>query len=77
VKKNTMGERIAIKTLEKGLTQGELARQTDSSAAAVSQWIGGKKLPTRDNVRALAKVLEVNSQWLEFGTGLESMLAAV
>jgi transcriptional regulator with XRE-family HTH domain len=69
VKKETIGDRTAAKMLENGLTQGELARLTDSSAAAVSQWIAGKKVPTRDNVRALAKALNVDPQWLEFGTG--------
>lgn len=66
---DALHERMTQIMTEKGLTQGELARSIDASPAAVSQWLAGKKTPTRDNVRAIARALDIDPQWLEFGTG--------
>lgn len=63
-------ERINEILIEKALTQGELAKRVNASPAAVSQWLSGKKTPSRDNVRAIALALGVSTEWLEFGIGL-------
>lgn len=52
-----------------GITQREFAAAVGATQAAVSQWLSGKKVPSRENVRAAAGALGVTAEWLEFGVG--------
>jgi len=51
------------------ITQSEFAAAVGATQAAVSQWLSGKKVPSRENVRIAARALEVTAEWLEFGVG--------
>ncbi len=53
----------------RGFSQAELARLAETSTGAVSQWLSGAKQPSRDNIRALAQHLDIDPQWLEYGSG--------
>lgn len=52
-----------------GITQNDFAAAVGTTQAAVSQWLSGKKTPSRENVRAAAEALGVTAEWLEFGIG--------
>ena len=67
---NTLGERIAARRKELGLTQGDLARAVGISQAAVSQWENGETKNLRvDHLFAIADVLQVHPRWLGVGYG--------
>lgn len=72
-KRHNLGlpDRLRLALARAGVTQGEFARAVGATQAAVSQWLSGKKTPSRDNVRAAAKALHVTAEWLEFGVGPE------
>lgn len=53
----------------RGMTQVELAKRVVASTGAVSQWLSGAKPPSRDNIKKLAEVLDVDPEWLEYGAG--------
>jgi transcriptional regulator with XRE-family HTH domain len=52
------------------MSQADLAKRANTSTGAVSQWLSGAKQPSRENIRTLAAVLQVDPQWLEYGSGL-------
>src|SRR4051812_12641525 len=64
-----MKERIKLAMQLAGLTQSELAKRLDLSQAAVSGWLKGTKMPTSDNIEAMAKVLAATPQWLAYNEG--------
>jgi transcriptional regulator with XRE-family HTH domain len=49
----------------RGITQSELAEAVDASQSAVSQWLSGRKAPSPEKLRVVARVLKVTPQWLE------------
>jgi transcriptional regulator with XRE-family HTH domain len=53
----------------RGLTYEQIARSVGVSQPAVAQWATGVKKPSRPNLVALARVLEVELAWLEDGQG--------
>ncbi len=65
----TVADRIQNAMQASNITQSKLAELIQSSQAAVSQWCSGKKAPSEENLEAIARVLQVNKEWLQHGTG--------
>ncbi len=55
----SIGTRIAARRKELGMTQEMLAEKLSLSAQAVSRWENGWNLPDLDNIRRLAKALNI------------------
>jgi transcriptional regulator with XRE-family HTH domain len=66
---NDITARLAYAVERRGITGGELAAAVGASPGAVSQWLSGRKQPTRENVQKLAEALDVALEWLELGVG--------
>lgn len=63
-------ERIQQKLKEKNLKQADIARATGKSTAAVTKWLRGENVPKAENLKAIAKLLEVSDEWLLTGKNL-------
>lgn len=63
-------ERIQQKLKEKNLKQADIARSTGKSTAAVTKWLRGENIPKAENLKAIAKLLEVSDEWLLTGKNL-------
>ena len=50
--------------MEKGLTQEELAKQINFSLSVVNKWEDGKKNPSVDAIKVLAKFFNVSTDYL-------------
>jgi len=59
-------ERVRLVRREKNLTQEDLAYKSGCSSQAM-EWIESGMLPRPRNIYALARALEVNPAWLQFG----------
>ena len=59
-----LGERIAEKRKEQGLTQAELAEKMLVTRQTVSRWEAGTVLPDIERVAELAAVLDVSCDYL-------------
>ena len=59
-----LGERIAEKRKEQGMTQAELAEQMLVTRQTVSRWEAGSALPDIEKITQLAKILEVSCDYL-------------
>ncbi|MCE6007606.1 LexA family protein [Acinetobacter soli] len=64
-----MHERIQQKLEEKNLKQADIARATGKSTAAVTKWLKGDNIPKAENLKAIAKLLDVSDEWLLTGRG--------
>lgn len=64
-----MHERIQQKLEEKNLKQADIARATGKSTAAVTKWLKGDNIPKAENLKAIAKLLNVSDEWLLTGKG--------
>lgn len=62
-----MHERLAEAMQRKGVSQAQLARELDVSAASVSGWCSGTKRPTTANLMQIAAFLGVEPGYLQFG----------
>ncbi|KAF1027099.1 MAG: putative HTH-type transcriptional regulator [Acinetobacter bereziniae] len=62
-----MHERIQQKLEEKNLKQADIARATGKSTAAVTKWLKGDNIPKAENLKAIAKLLNVSDEWLLTG----------
>ncbi len=60
----TLGEKIREARKQAGLTQGQLAEKISVSRPAVAKWETDKGLPDIENLRALAKLLNVSVDYL-------------
>lgn len=63
-------ERIQQKLNEKNLKQSDIARATGKSTAAVAKWLSGQNVPRAENLKAIAKLLNVSDDWLLTGKGV-------
>jgi transcriptional regulator with XRE-family HTH domain len=67
---NTGGEdmntaqRIAALRDEKHMSQAELAKNLNISASTVGMWETGKRMPSPDLIKSLAKLFDVSSDYL-------------
>lgn len=59
-----LGERIAEKRKEQGLTQAELAEQMLVTRQTVSRWEAGAALPDIEKIAQLARLLDVSCDYL-------------
>lgn len=59
-----IGERIRKKRKEHKLTQAELAKQVNVSSQVISNWERGYTTPDSEDVRNLAKALDVTTDFL-------------
>lgn len=64
-----LGERIKQARLAAGLTQPYIAQKLAISKAAVSKWEKGDNVPK--DLDRLAKILQVNTEWLRTGKGAQ------
>ena len=65
----TLGERIATRRKEMGMTQADLAKAARVSAPAVSYWeTGDTKNLKNEHLFAIADALRVEPRWLALGT---------
>ena len=55
-----LGERIAEKRKEQGMTQAELAEQMLVTRQTVSRWEAGAALPDIEKIAQLARLLDVS-----------------
>lgn len=62
-----MHERIQQKLEELNLKQADIARATGKSTAAVTKWLKGDNIPKAENLKAIAKLLNVSDEWLLTG----------
>ena len=69
-------ERIQQKLDEKKLKQADIARATGKSTAAVTKWLRGENTPKTESLKEIAKLLEVNDEWLLTGKGLPNQESA-
>lgn len=65
----TIAERLQGALELRGLTQSELADKLNTTQAAVSQWLSGKREPSRDKIRDISIVLDVPVGWLAYNDG--------
>lgn len=61
-----IGLRLRSARRDKGLTQDELAKEAGTNQAVIQKIENGKSLRPR-NIMDIAKVLNVNPAWLQFG----------
>lgn len=61
-----IGLRLRYARREKGLTQDELAKEAGTNQAVIQKIENGKSLRPR-NIMDIAKVLNINPAWLQFG----------
>ena len=64
---STINDRIRVARERKGLNQSELATALSVTPQTVQQWEAGKTSPRNKKIDALAKTLEVTSDWLLTG----------
>lgn len=64
-----LGERLKQALQASRKTQEQLADAVSASQSAVSQWLSGRRTPTRANVNSAALFLDVDAAWLESGEG--------
>lgn len=69
ISKEELGERIKKAMVMRGLTQKDLAKESNLSATKISNYITGKNFPPVDILAVIAKSLKVSTDWL---LGLET-----
>lgn len=60
-------ERIKTRLKELSMTQEDLAKELQVTLAAVAHYLGGRRTPPLKQFQKLAKVLQVNPIWLQYG----------
>ena len=60
----TFGEKLKNARLEAGYTQEELATRLTVSRAAIAKWESDRGLPDIANLKAIAEVLNVSTDYL-------------
>ncbi|HHB0831530.1 TPA: LexA family transcriptional regulator [Acinetobacter baumannii] len=63
----SLHQRIKQKLDEKKLKAADLARATKKSPVAAKKWLDGVSVPTADNLKVIAKFLDVSDDWLLYG----------
>lgn len=56
--------RMVVSMTHKGLNNKDIARVAQVSAATVTAWVKGTKMPTIVNIYLIAKLLDVPPTWL-------------
>ena len=63
----SLHDRIKQKLEEKKLKAADLARATKKSPVAAKKWVDGTSIPTAENLKIIAKFLDVTDDWLLYG----------
>src|SRR3954453_14499887 len=63
----TLGERIAIARHERGLTQKQLSERVGKSRATIVQYEQGRLQPPLDQIKIIARELDVAPELIAFG----------
>ena len=61
---DTFNERLKELRLEKGLSQEQLAKETDLSRSAIGFWENGQRVPSALAIITLAKYFGVSADYL-------------
>ena len=61
---NTFAQRLKQTMKERGITQTELSRITGLGKSSISQYVSGKNIPSKANMKIIADALEVSVEWL-------------
>src|SRR5689334_19913494 len=67
-----LGKRIPLARRGSGLTQQQVGRALDVSKQQVSHWETGRSDITREHMLQLAKLFDVDVDWLARGTLIET-----
>ncbi len=59
--------RVRLAMIKKGHTRTEFARSIGSNRSTVWSWFNGKRLPSDEQLRAIAEALDVPLEWLLAG----------
>lgn len=65
----TLAERISLALEVRGKTYTDLASEVGVTRSAVGHWANDRRQPDIDDLRALAKALDVDVAWLAFEQG--------
>lgn len=65
----TVNERIKLLRTSLNLTQNQFANSIESTLTTVSRLENGGSKPQLGTIRAIIRVYNVNSDWLNYGTG--------
>lgn len=63
-----ISSRIRIARTQKNLSQEKLGELLGTSSQAVSNWEKGKTTPKLSKIKALANILNISTEWLQFGS---------
>ena len=61
---NTFAHRLKQTMKERDMTQTDLSRITGLGKSSISQYVSGKNIPSRGNMKIIADALEVSVEWL-------------
>ena len=67
--KGDFKDRLVEAIRASGKTQGQIAAEIGTHANQVTEWVTGKRKPHFDHLVALAKVLDIDLNWLAMGRG--------
>lgn len=65
---SSLAERIRLAMSQAGITQAELAKQSNLSQGAINKLVSGKAKSSK-GLLAIALALDVNPRWLQWGSG--------
>lgn len=68
VKADTWQNRIKERLKFLGMTQEALARKIGVTRSAITHYLAGRRVPTLSQFEKIAKILEANPAWLQFGS---------
>lgn len=63
-------ERVRERMKELSLTQEMLAKKMEVTRGAIAHYLGGRRIPRPDQFRKLARILEVDPIWLQYGVDI-------
>jgi transcriptional regulator with XRE-family HTH domain len=69
VQMETFSHRLVFEMKRYGLTRRDLGDKTGIGMSAIAKWINGKLLPKSEQLLKLARVLDVQMEWLLTGEG--------
>lgn len=70
--KEELANRIRTARMSRDITQAELAEMVNVAPSTVGMWEQGRRVPSLDDLAALADVFNVPSGWLTHGEGSAS-----
>lgn len=65
-------ERVKSRLKELSMTQDELAQQMEVTLGAIAHYLGGRRVPPTKQFQKLAKILQVDPIWLQYGVKVDN-----